>query len=105
MKLQASKYKDLKYYANVLFAVLFLCAFIYCNKENQKEDKQQVSFSPLSIKGLQKSDYKSTLTFEKKLENTDNYNSELVSYLSDSLKVYALVTIPKKKNQKMAIQF
>ena len=50
MKLQASKYKDLKYYANALFAVLFLCAFISCKKENQKEDKQQVSFSPLSIK-------------------------------------------------------
>lgn len=100
MKLQASKYKDLKYYANALFAVLFLCAFISCKKENQKEDRQQVSFSPLSIKGLQKSDYKSTLTFEKKLENIDNFNSKLVSYLSDSLKVYALVTIPKTKKPK-----
>jgi dipeptidyl aminopeptidase/acylaminoacyl peptidase len=100
MKLQASKYKDLKYYANALFAVLFLCAFISCKKGHQKEDKQQVSLSPLSIKGLQKRDYKSTLTFEKKLENTDNYNSELVSYLSDSLKVYALVTIPKTKKPK-----
>ena len=54
MKLQASKYKDLKYYANVLFAVLFLCAFISCKKENQKEDKQQVSFSLYLLKDYKK---------------------------------------------------
>ncbi|MGB0879983.1 MAG: alpha/beta hydrolase family protein [Polaribacter sp.] len=100
MKYHASNYKNLKHYAKSLFAVVILCAIISCKEKHQKEDKQQVSFSPLSIKGLQKRDYKSTLTFEKKLENTGNFNSELISYLSDSLKVYALVTIPKSEKPK-----
>ena len=97
---QASKYGNLKYYVKALFAIVFFCAIISCKEKHQKEEKQQVLNSPLSIKGLQERYYKSTLTFEKKIASTNTYNSELVSYLSDSLKVYALITIPKTEKPK-----
>lgn len=97
MNYNASGFRCLKPNVKLLFTVVFLCAIISCKEKCQNEDKQQVAFSPLSIKGLQERDYKSTLTFEKKLSSTSNYNSELVSYQSDGLEVYALVTIPKTK--------
>ena len=51
--------------------------------------------SPISIKALKKRDYDANLIFEKKLEDSPKYDSDLYSYYSDSLKIYALVNTPK----------
>lgn len=52
--------------------------------------------SPLKIDLLQKKQYPpSELTFEQNLPDEDGYTKQIVSYSSDGLKIYALLTIPK----------
>jgi dipeptidyl aminopeptidase/acylaminoacyl peptidase len=50
---------------------------------------------PLSIEHLGRGEYPgSAITFEQVLEPGSNYNRYYVSYLSEELKIYALMTIP-----------
>ena len=51
--------------------------------------------TPLSIAGLQQRTFQSKLTFEKSLVGTEKYKADLWSYISDSLKIYALINTPK----------
>lgn len=51
--------------------------------------------TPLSIAVLQQRTYITQLSFEKSLEGTDNYQSDLWSFTSDSLEVFTLVQTPK----------
>jgi dipeptidyl aminopeptidase/acylaminoacyl peptidase len=51
---------------------------------------------PLSIASLKARDYPgSEFVIERELPSTSNYNQFVVSYISDTLKIYGLLTIPK----------
>lgn len=55
-------------------------------------------FHPLSIKALQIASYPgSEIIIEKTLESDSNYNRYLVSYRSEGLKIYGLLTVPKEE--------
>jgi dipeptidyl aminopeptidase/acylaminoacyl peptidase len=63
-------------------------------RETSVEEELPVDF-PLSIEHLRKGKYPgSTITFEEELERGNNYGRYYVSYLSEGLKIYALMTIP-----------
>lgn len=85
------------------FLVLIACAFVAC-KEKTRTNSNSIAktdlVAPISMRGLQERDYASTLTFEKELVGTSEYSSKLFSYISDNLKVYTLVTIPKSRRPK-----
>lgn len=49
---------------------------------------------PISIEGLRQRSYEATLVSEKEMEGTAQYKAELMSYVSDNLKVYTLVNTP-----------
>ncbi len=50
---------------------------------------------PLSIESLRKGEYPgSELTVEQDLPNGSNYKKQIVSYKSEGLKIYALLTVP-----------
>lgn len=70
--------------------------------------KAQV-FNPMAIVTMRKKKYPgSEITYEQNLPSGTNYNSYLVSYKSDNLKIYGLLTIPygiKPKNGWPAILF
>lgn len=54
--------------------------------------------SPLMIQVLRERDYPgSEITIEQKLEPGANYDRYLASYLSDGLKIYALLTVPRSE--------
>ncbi len=85
----------------LFFLLLLICVVTACKKASDSNTIKKVDkVSPISIQGLQKRNYKSTINFEKTLINTDKYSSKLISYKSDNLKVYALVTIPKLEKPK-----
>ena len=88
----------MQYYSKIL-CICGILLLLSCKQESDIERIEKY-ISSLSINGLQERAYKSTLTFEKKLASTNTYNSELVSFVSDSLKAYALVTIPKTEKPK-----
>jgi dipeptidyl aminopeptidase/acylaminoacyl peptidase len=100
--------KYTKYNCNIskqslsLCLLLISCCVVACKKEAKVKIEKEVlnKVAPISIKGLQERSYISEISFEKNLEDTDKYKSKLISYLSDSLKVYALVTIPKSEKPK-----
>ncbi len=57
--------------------------------------------NPLTIAALRQRDYPgSNITFEQTLAPGSNYSRYIVSYLSDGLKIYALLTIPKATRPK-----
>ncbi|MDO4264332.1 MAG: peptidase, partial [Deinococcus sp.] len=57
--------------------------------------EQAVARQPISIQALRARDYPgSALTVERELERGDNYSRQVVSYLSDGLKINALLTVP-----------
>lgn len=81
--------------------LLFFC-LVACKKKSSfkivKNTLQNVA--PISIEGLQQRTYISEMNFEVYLEDTPKYSSKLMSYTSDSLKIYVLVTIPKSQKPK-----
>jgi dipeptidyl aminopeptidase/acylaminoacyl peptidase len=82
--------------------LIISCCVIACKKETKVKIEKEVinKVAPISIKGLQQRSYNSEISFEKNLEDNEKYKSKLISYLSDSLKIYALVTIPKSQKPK-----
>ncbi len=57
--------------------------------------------NPLQIPEMRKREYPgSELTFEEELEPGVNYSKYIVSYLSDGLKIYGLLTIPNSFTDK-----
>ena len=74
--------------------LLFILASCQTSKDVDNT-KSAPSTSPLSITGLQQRTFQSKLTFEKPLVGTEKYKADLWSYISDSLKIYALINTPK----------
>ena len=64
----------------------FIPLILICAYESYAQSKQSTS---LSIEKLRQRTYKATLTFEKKLQDTEKCNASLYSYFSDGLKIYA----------------
>ena len=72
-----------------------------CKEQAPKTHIQKQEYTaPISIKGLQNGNYKADLTFEKELAKSENWDAHLMSYFSDSLKIYTLVNTPKTEAPK-----
>lgn len=76
----------------IIFVLFFSTS--YCKKTTPIE-KEKPFVAPISIEGIVNRSYKATLKLEEELDWTDYYRSELMSFYSDSLKVYTLVNIPE----------
>lgn len=86
------------HFSKYLALCLMFCSFCACKNTSSNPsvvaEKINAAPSSLSIKGLQDRDYNASLTFEKKLQGTENWTADLWSYYSDSLKVYTLINTP-----------
>ena len=91
----------------VLVFVLVVVVLIYANKNKfaplQTASKQQdliskaisATLNPLSIEAMRNRQYPgSDLKIEQTLAPGTNYNQYVVSYQSDGLKIYGLLTVP-----------
>src|SRR5437868_7185046 len=57
--------------------------------------KSQTSLNPLTIEAMRQKQYPgSDITIEQTLADGSNYHQYLTSYISDGLKIYALLTVP-----------
>ncbi len=62
---------------------------------NSSPRVNQIVDNPLSIEAMRKKTYPgSSLTIEETLSPKNNYNQYIVSYFSDGLKIYGLLTVP-----------
>lgn len=88
----------------VLFLSGILLCFISCKEQNKVKKlgttSTEKTAAPISIEGLQNRRYEAKISFEKKLIGAEKYDSELMSYFSDSLKIFALVNTPKTEAPK-----
>ncbi len=87
---QIVKYR-LRSCLKMIFSAFLLSSMLCCSKKNTQ---QSHTTAPTSISGLRERTYHSNITFEKQLQGTEKYQADLVSYYSDSLKVYALINTP-----------
>lgn len=78
--------------------IISLIAFLSCQQQevsiSTTTNTPATTTAPISIKGLQNRTYKAKLSFEKELVGKAQYHAELMSYYSDSLKIYTLVNTP-----------
>lgn len=75
-----------------LLAVLIIFGFVISLKRNANLNK---SYNPLSIQYLQNRSYSgSDIEIEQTLTPGTNFNRYIASYISDGLKIYALLTVP-----------
>ena len=87
-----------------LIIIIFfsICVVIFLLTLKQKYNpvtpvstKAKQDLNPLSIIAMRQRSYPgSTLTIEKELPDGSNYKQYLTSYVSDGLKIYALLTVP-----------
>lgn len=76
--------------------------FVVFEKKNlyleKKPNARQINLFPWSITSLQNREYTdSQITVERKVSLSKSFSSFIVSYLSDGLKLYALMNIPNSK--------
>jgi dipeptidyl aminopeptidase/acylaminoacyl peptidase len=88
----------MEYYSKIIW-ICGMLLLISCQQQRTIE-RVEKDMTPISIKGLQNRTYETQLSHEKVLQGTDDYNADLMSYYSDSLKIYALVTTPKTEAPK-----
>ena len=68
---------------------------------NKPAFKKETPLFPLSIKAMREKKYPgSQITIEQTLADGSNYHQYIASYLSDGLKIYALLTIPEGQKPK-----
>jgi uncharacterized protein len=84
--------------------VVFAMIFIVLNKskgtkvEVQSAVEVNTPVNPLQIAEMRNGSYPgSDIVIEKTLDSTSTYNQYIASYLSEGLKIYALLTVPKAK--------
>lgn len=81
--------------ANLFLLVLILTSCqLSSSSPTEAPSNSTTEIAPISIEGLQQRNYTANLSFEKKLEGTDTYQADLMSYYSDSLKIYTLINTP-----------
>ncbi len=71
-----------------------LLLLIACKQEQPTAQQEEKFIAPISIKGLQDRTYKAKLNYEKELKGSENFKADLMSYHSDSLKIYTLTHTP-----------
>lgn len=71
-----------------------LLLLIACKQQQPNVQKKEKTVAPISIKGLQNRTYNAKLIHEKELKGSESYKADLMSYHSDSLKIYALIYTP-----------
>ncbi|MBI2025965.1 MAG: hypothetical protein HYT06_01140, partial [Candidatus Levybacteria bacterium] len=65
------------------------------NSQNNDEGGLELESHPLSIETMRSGDYPgSDIVIEQTLSPGSNYNRSIVSYKSEGLKIYALLTVP-----------
>ena len=96
------KYKLILVFAAGL--VVFIMTFIILNKSKkttagiQPVVRANLPVIPLQISEMRNRSYPgSDIVIEKTLNSTSTYNQYIASHLSDGLKIYALLTVPKGK--------
>ena len=92
----------------IIFVVLVLILFLANNKKNSSSQSVSIKqinnkvLNPLSIQAMREKVYPgSEITVEQTLSDTQSYHQYVVSYKSEGLKIYALLTVPigeKPKN-------
>lgn len=85
---------------STFFLMIMICCFSCKEQVTEINPIVEKSISPISIKGLQNRSYEANLVFEKELAGAENWNADLMSYFSDSLKIYTLVNTPKTEAPK-----
>lgn len=82
--------------AFLLLALAVLAfAFLPPKKSVPVASQRVAQLDPLTIQAMRQRSYPgSVITIEKQLSNASNYRQYIVSYLSDGLKIYALLTVP-----------
>lgn len=96
-----------KFYLIIFILIIFLGARAIVISKKEKtgdnvvshttQETKQINENPLSIEKMRQKDYPgSDLTIEQTLSPGSNYNRYISSYLSDGLKIYGLLTIPKE---------
>ncbi|HSD98579.1 MAG TPA: alpha/beta fold hydrolase [Patescibacteria group bacterium] len=85
----------------VVVLILFLLIIFYllvsntAHAPNSTSLQSQSSLNPLSVTAMRSKSYPgSAITIEQQLPDGSNYHQYLASYLSDGLKIYALLTVP-----------
>lgn len=83
----------------LVLCLIVVFFFVACKRKESLEIVRTGIQDPetISIAGLQQRSYISEVHFEKNLAVTDKYTSKLISYVSDGLKIYALVNTPTSK--------
>ena len=89
----------------IFLSLLTSIVLIYENKlpsskspviKKEKISQQKQPLNPLSIEAMRQRSYPgSNIVIEQTLEPGSNYNRYIVSYQSDGLKIYALLTVPQ----------
>ncbi len=86
----------------VIFVILLLIVIFFNRKEKAKEDavvhenNREGSANPMEIKAMRQREYPgSDVVIEKTLTPASKYDQYISSYMSDGLKIYALLTVPK----------
>jgi dipeptidyl aminopeptidase/acylaminoacyl peptidase len=82
--------------AAVLLIMLMLPPAL-CSAQGRHSKKNA---PPISIEGLRQRSYEASLVFEKEMEGSPQCKAELMSYVSDNLKVYTLVNTPTGESPK-----
>lgn len=80
--------------------ILISTLLILSCKQSPPVISTEKSTAAISIEGLQNRTYEATVNFEKELQKSKSYISDLMSYYSDSLKIYALVNTPTTQKPK-----
>lgn len=94
---------SMKKFLPIILIVLFFLGFVIINRlgetgniQPEQEKKEILDIHPLQIEYMRKQAYPgSQLTIEETLTPGSNYDRYLVSYQSDGLKIYALLTTPQ----------
>jgi dipeptidyl aminopeptidase/acylaminoacyl peptidase len=98
----------------IVFLLIFLVLFTLPNKQIDNEIQKEIAVNdnfakvsqvktesdysdhPLSVTKMRNDKYYgSDLSIEKKLDSDGNYDKYIASYLSENLKIYGLLTIPR----------
>ncbi|MEP4094719.1 alpha/beta fold hydrolase [Reichenbachiella sp.] len=88
------KYKNYKLARLLVAGVIFVSLVSSCQQKKATVLGHE-ELAPISIEALRKRDFTTSLKFEKELVSGEGFNAELLSFYSDSLRIYALLSKPK----------
>ena len=95
--------KKIIFFGLILLAIISFSFFVKNNNKNVEEAVEEVmqgglerELHPLSIEYMRTQQYPgSDIVIEQTLDVGSNYNRYIISYKSEGLKIYALLTVPQ----------